>query len=186
MYQERRLLQPVRLIYRPIPSTTRHNPKYHLNPLTTPAPQPYESPSQHPHPSPPSQYLSQTLHPHSVPLPQRSSKNPYPAPPTPAHGKPGLTANTLTPSGSNTLAQSNIIIFSAVLLLRYATILGRAGFGHPLGILPGASALEFRPPAQLDREERPEVIKRRRGVDEARSRGMKVDVKTWVDVTLSE
>jgi hypothetical protein len=46
--------------------------------------------------------------------------------------------------------------------------------------------LELRPFAQLDREERPEVIKRRRGVDEARSRGMNVDVKTWVEVTLRE
>jgi hypothetical protein len=65
-------------------------------------------------------------------------------------------------------------------------MLGVAGLGHPLGTLPGARALEFSPPEQVVRELRPEVMKRRRGEEEARSRGMKIVVKTCVEVTFSE
>jgi hypothetical protein len=46
--------------------------------------------------------------------------------------------------------------------------------------------LEFKPPAHVVRDERPDVMKRRRGVDEARSKGMKMVVMTWVEVTLRE
>lgn len=46
--------------------------------------------------------------------------------------------------------------------------------------------MEVRPPEQVVREERPEVRKRRRGVGERRSRGMKMWVVTWVEVTLRE
>jgi hypothetical protein len=64
-------------------------------------------------------------------------------------------------------------------------MLGVAGLGQPLGMAPGARALELRPPEQVEREERPEVMKSRRGLGEERSRGMNVWVKTWVEVTLS-
>ncbi|KAF2035250.1 hypothetical protein EK21DRAFT_84868 [Setomelanomma holmii] len=54
-------------------------------------------------------------------------------------------------------------MFSAVLLLRYAHILGAPGFGQPFGGAAGAS-LELRPETQLVRDERPDVTKRSRGV----------------------
>lgn len=62
-----------------------------------------------------------------------------------------------------------------------APSLGQPAFGGA-----GARALEVRPPEQVVREERPEVRKRRRGVGERRSRGMKMWVVTWVEVTLRE
>ena len=65
-------------------------------------------------------------------------------------------------------------------------MLGAAGLGHPFGGGPEAKALEFRPPEQVAREDRPEVTKRRRGVGEASRRGMNMWVKTCVEVTLRE
>jgi hypothetical protein len=65
-------------------------------------------------------------------------------------------------------------------------MLGVAGLGHPLGNGPGARALEFRPPEQVVRDDKPDVTKSRRGLFDLRSRGMKIWVMTWVDVTLRE
>jgi hypothetical protein len=63
---------------------------------------------------------------------------------------------------------------------------GSTGFGHPAG---GGDfwAADWSPEEQVVRDERPEVMKRRRGVvEDLRRRGMKVWVKTWVLVTFME
>jgi hypothetical protein len=63
---------------------------------------------------------------------------------------------------------------------------GPAGFGHPFAGAVPAENLEFKPAAQVVRDERPEVMKRSRGVGDASSSGMKSVVMTCVDVTLTE
>lgn len=108
-----------------------------------------------------------------------------PTPANPVAKNPGLIANTLTPSSFNNRTQSNIIIFNAVLELRYAIAVHSGGLGQPAGTV-AAWAAEILPEEQLVREERPEVTKSRRGVLEARRSGMKVEVKTWVLVTFTE
>jgi hypothetical protein len=45
---------------------------------------------------------------------------------------------------------------------------------------------EILPEEAVVRDERPEEMKRRRGVREARRSGMNVVVRTWVEVTLTE
>jgi hypothetical protein len=66
-------------------------------------------------------------------------------------------------------------MFSAVLLLRYAIMLGGfEGLGHPFGGGPDAISLEFKPPEQVVSDDKPDVTKMRRGEVEARRRGMKM------------
>lgn len=66
-------------------------------------------------------------------------------------------------------------------------MLGAAGLGQPFGAAPGDRALLLTAPEeQVVREERPEVMKMRRGEGDSRRRGMKVWVKAWVEVTFRE
>jgi hypothetical protein len=74
-------------------------------------------------------------------------------------------------------------MLSATLLLRYAMAVGTGGLGQPFGGGLLVSLL-VRPAELVCSDDMPEVMNRRRGDADCRSKGANVWVITWVEVTL--